>query len=156
MSVGASTVLLEKAGAADAARRGVRVRRHRAVHRAHFVPRDGRGGRQARISALQGGTLRKCVSAGEALPAATRELWKQHTGIEMIDGIGATEMLHIFISADEAHARPGATGKAVPGYRACVMDDDGQPAPAGDVGKLAVKGPTGCRYLADRAPGAAT
>ena len=67
----------------------------------------------------------------------------------MIDGIGATEMLHIFISADEAHARPGATGKAVPGYRACVMGEDGQPAPVGEIGKLAVKGPTGCRYLAD-------
>ena len=94
-------------------------------------------------------SLRKCVSAGEALPAATRTLWKNATGIEIIDGIGATEMLHIFISHDEAHARPGATGVAVPGYRACVMDDDGNPLPAGRVGKLAVKGPTGCRYLAD-------
>jgi len=93
--------------------------------------------------------LRKCVSAGEALPAATRELWKDATGIEIIDGIGATEMLHIFISHDEAHAKPGATGRPVPGYRACVMDEAGQPLPAGSVGKLAVKGPTGCRYLAD-------
>jgi 2-aminobenzoate-CoA ligase len=67
----------------------------------------------------------------------------------MVDGIGATEMLHIFISADEAHARPGATGTVVPGYQACVMGDDGQPVPPGVVGKLAVKGPTGCRYLAD-------
>jgi 2-aminobenzoate-CoA ligase len=94
-------------------------------------------------------TLRKCVSAGEALPAATRALWKDATGIEIIDGIGATEMLHIFISHDEAHAKPGATGKPVPGYRACVMSDDGRPLAAGEVGKLAVKGPTGCRYLAD-------
>ena len=75
--------------------------------------------------------LRKCVSAGEALPAATRALWKDATGIEIIDGIGATEMLHIFISADEAHARPGATGKPVPGYEARVVDDDGKPAAAG-------------------------
>ncbi|MEO6565459.1 MAG: AMP-binding protein [Casimicrobiaceae bacterium] len=94
-------------------------------------------------------SLRKCVSAGEALPAATRKLWKDATGIELIDGIGATEMLHIFISHDEAGARAGATGKPVPGYRACVMDNHGRPAPAGQVGRLAVKGPTGCRYLAD-------
>jgi 2-aminobenzoate-CoA ligase len=94
-------------------------------------------------------SLRKCVSAGEALPAATRKLWKDATGIEIIDGIGSTELLHIFISHDEASARPGSTGKAVPGYRACVMDDAGQPLPPGQVGQLAVKGPTGCRYLAD-------
>jgi 2-aminobenzoate-CoA ligase len=94
-------------------------------------------------------SLRKCVSAGEALPAATRKLWKDATGIEIIDGIGATEMFHIFISHDEAHAKPGATGTVVPGYRAAVMDADGNPVPAGKVGRLAVKGPTGCRYLAD-------
>ncbi|HET8832556.1 MAG TPA: AMP-binding protein [Casimicrobiaceae bacterium] len=94
-------------------------------------------------------SLRKCVSAGEALPAATRKLWKDATGIEIIDGIGSTEMLHIFISHDEDHARPGATGTPVPGYRACIMDDAGHPLPPGNVGYLAVKGPTGCRYLAD-------
>jgi 2-aminobenzoate-CoA ligase len=94
-------------------------------------------------------SLRKCVSAGEALPAATRALWKSATGIELIDGIGTTEMLHIFISADAAHARPGATGRPVPGYRACVIDEKGTPLPPGEVGRLAVKGPTGCRYLAD-------
>ncbi|GIX25438.1 MAG: acetyl-CoA synthetase [Caldimonas sp.] len=104
---------------------------------------------QLRIGAPRGGSLRKCVSAGEALPAATRALWKEHTGIEMIDGIGSTEMLHIFISADEAHARPGATGTVVPGYQACVLDDEGRPVPPGTLGRLAVKGPTGCRYLAD-------
>jgi 2-aminobenzoate-CoA ligase len=94
-------------------------------------------------------SLRKCVSAGEALPAATRKLWKDATGIEIIDGIGATELLHIFISHEDTEARPGATGKPVPGYRACVMDDAGRPLPPGQVGRLAVKGPTGCRYLAD-------
>ncbi len=94
-------------------------------------------------------TLRKCVSAGEALPAATRQLWRETTGIELIDGIGATEMLHIFISADETEAKPGATGKPIPGYRACVLDPTGEPVPPGVVGRLAVKGPTGCRYLAD-------
>jgi 2-aminobenzoate-CoA ligase len=102
-----------------------------------------------RVREFDLGSLRKCVSAGEALPAATRKLWKDATGIEIIDGIGATEMFHIFISHDEAHARPGATGRPVPGYRACVMDDRGQPLPPGKVGRLAVKGPTGCRYLAD-------
>ncbi len=94
-------------------------------------------------------SLRKCVAAGEALPAATRALWKQATGIEIIDGIGATEMLHIFISHPDDDAKPGATGKVVPGYRACVMDDAGRPLPPGQVGRLAVKGPTGCRYLDD-------
>ena len=94
-------------------------------------------------------SLRKCVSAGEALPAATRRMWKDATGIEIIDGIGSTEMLHIFISHDEAHAKPGATGRPIPGYLASVMDPSGEPLPPGNVGLLAVKGPTGCRYLAD-------
>ena len=107
------------------------------------------GARQRGLAVGQGGTLRKCVSAGEALPAATRALWRDATGIELIDGIGATELLHIFIAADEASARPGATGKPVPGYQACVVDDQLQPVPPGTVGRLAVKGPTGCRYLDD-------
>ncbi|MES2956543.1 MAG: AMP-binding protein [Pseudomonadota bacterium] len=94
-------------------------------------------------------SLRKCVSAGEALPAATRKLWKETTGIEIIDGIGSTELLHIFISATEEQARGGATGYVVPGYQACVLDDDGRPLPPGRVGRLAVRGPTGCKYLAD-------
>jgi 2-aminobenzoate-CoA ligase len=94
-------------------------------------------------------TLRQCVSAGEPLPAATRAGWKDATGIEIIDGIGATEMFHIFISHDEAHARPGATGTAVPGYTARVVDDEGRPLAAGEIGRLAVIGPTGCKYLAD-------
>lgn len=94
-------------------------------------------------------TLRACVSAGETLPAATRAGWKEATGIEIIDGIGATEMLHIFISASGDDVRPGATGKPVPGYVATILDDDGRVLPPGNVGRLAVKGPTGCRYLAD-------
>ncbi|HEY8025268.1 MAG TPA: AMP-binding protein [Burkholderiaceae bacterium] len=94
-------------------------------------------------------SLRKTVSAGEALPTATRDSWRQVSGLQMIDGIGATEMLHIFISAAGEDVRPGATGKPIPGYQACVLDDDGKPVPAGTVGHLAVKGPTGCRYLAD-------
>ncbi len=71
------------------------------------------------------------------------------TGIRLIDGIGATEMIHIFISARGDEVRPGSTGKPVPGYQACVLGETGAPLPPGVVGRLAVKGPTGCRYLAD-------
>ena len=94
-------------------------------------------------------TLKHCVSAGEALPPSTRKLWRDATGIEIIDGIGSTEMLHIFISASEAEARSGATGKPIPGYEAVILDELGNALPAGQVGRLGVKGPTGCRYLAD-------
>ncbi len=94
-------------------------------------------------------TLRTCVSAGEGLPDATRQLWKEATGIEMTDGIGATEMFHIFISAAPADVRRGAIGKVVPGYTAKVVDDAGQEVARGTIGKLAVIGPTGCRYLDD-------
>jgi 2-aminobenzoate-CoA ligase len=149
MSIGASTILLPKAGPTElleaiplfgatvlfTAPTSYRAMAEEAARR--------------RLTAPLGGSLRKCVSAGEALPAATRALWKDKTGIELVDGIGATELLHIFVSADEANARPGATGKAVPGYVACVMDDSGRPLPPGSVGQLAVKGPTGCRYLDD-------
>ena len=93
------------------------------------------------------GRLRTSVSAGEGLPDATRQLWKDATGIEMLDGIGATEMFHIFISSAGAEVRRGAVGKVVPGYTAKVVDDDGREVPRGTVGKLAVIGPTGCRYL---------
>jgi 2-aminobenzoate-CoA ligase len=93
--------------------------------------------------------LRTSVSAGEALPVATRQLWKEATGIDMMDGIGATEMFHIFISSVPGQIKPGALGPAVPGYTAKVVDDDGNELPRGSVGKLAVIGPTGCRYLAD-------
>ncbi len=105
------------------------------------------------MAAMAGGfdisSLKKCVSAGEALPDATRSLFRQATGIEIIDGIGSTEMIHIFISHTPEKTRRGATGYAVPGYRATVLDDEGKACPAGTVGRLAVKGPTGCRYLAD-------
>ena len=94
-------------------------------------------------------SLRKCVSAGETLPAATFEAWRAATGIRIIDGIGATEMLHIFISAREEEMRAGATGKPVPGYEARVVDERGDDVPNGTIGRLAVRGPTGCRYLDD-------
>jgi len=93
-------------------------------------------------------SLTTCVSAGEHLPAATWQAWKEATGLGIVDGIGATEMMHIFISASGHDIRPGATGKAVPGYRACVLDEGGNPLPHG-TGRLAVKGPTGCRYIDD-------
>ncbi|MES2320978.1 MAG: AMP-binding protein [Pseudomonadota bacterium] len=94
-------------------------------------------------------SLGKTVSAGEALPLATREAWQAATGLRMIDGIGATELLHIFISAAGDDIRPGATGKPVPGYQACILDADGKQVGPGVIGRLAVKGPTGCRYMAD-------
>lgn len=94
-------------------------------------------------------SLRQSVSAGEALPDATRTLWREATGIEMLDGIGATELIHIFIAAAGPDVRPGAIGRAVPGYEVTVLDEQLQPLPPGEVGRLAVRGPTGCRYLAD-------
>jgi 2-aminobenzoate-CoA ligase len=96
-------------------------------------------------------SLRKCVSAGETLPRSVFEAWLRATGIRIIDGIGATEMLHIFISAADDDIRPGATGKVVPGYQARVVDATGSDVPPGVVGLLAVRGPTGCRYLDDAA-----
>ncbi|MED5598988.1 AMP-binding protein [Janthinobacterium sp. P210006] len=94
-------------------------------------------------------SLRLSVSAGEALPLATRDAWQEATGLAMTDGIGATEMLHIFISATGDGIRRGAIGKAIPGYQACIVDDAGVVQPPGVTGRLAVKGPTGCRYLSD-------
>lgn len=94
-------------------------------------------------------SLRASVSAGEALPDATRTLWREETGIEMLDGIGATELIHIFIAASGADVRPGAIGRAVPGYEIAILDEALRPVPVGTVGRLAVRGPTGCRYLDD-------
>src|SRR5919112_5276383 len=94
-------------------------------------------------------SLRTCVSAGEPLPASVAEAWFERTGIRIIDGIGSTEMLHIFIAARPENARPGSFGTPVPGYEAMVVDEHMRPVPAGTVGRLAVRGPTGCRYLDD-------
>jgi 2-aminobenzoate-CoA ligase len=155
LSIGASTVLIEKAtpevllpaiAQFSATVCFTAPTSYRAM--ALAISAAGSAGAAASGAAVSR-TLRKCVSAGEALPAATRQLWRQATGIEIIDGIGSTELFHIFISADEAHAKPGATGFVVPGYRATVLDDQGQELPRGQVGRLAVKGPTGCKYLDD-------
>jgi 2-aminobenzoate-CoA ligase len=94
-------------------------------------------------------SLRTCVAAGEHLPATVWQDFHAATGLKVIDGIGCTELLHIFISAAGDGIRPGATGQEVPGFRAAVLDDEGRPVPDGEAGRLAVKGPTGCRYLSD-------
>ena len=94
-------------------------------------------------------SLRKCVSAGETLPRPVWEAWRRRTGLRILDGIGSTEMLHIFVGSPEDRVRPGCTGQAVPGYVAQIHDDDGRELPRGEVGRLAVKGPTGCKYLDD-------
>jgi len=144
LSIGASSVLLEKATpdvlpAAIAHYRGTVCFTSPTAYRAMA----------ATVKSHDISSLRKCVSAGETLPAATRKLWKDATGIEMIDGIGSTELLHIFISHTDKEARPGATGKPVPGYTAAILDDELKPLPPGKVGRLGIKGPTGCRYLGD-------
>jgi 2-aminobenzoate-CoA ligase len=103
----------------------------------------------AKLSTANIKSLRVCVSAGETLPLATFDAWKQATGITILDGIGATEMLHIFIGSPVDAVRPGATGKPVEGYEAKIVDDKGREVPRGTAGQLAVRGPTGCRYLDD-------
>ncbi|MEU6406443.1 AMP-binding protein [Streptomyces sp. NPDC046985] len=101
------------------------------------------------LDAYDVSSLRRCVSAGENLPAAVWHAWRERTGLSLVNGIGATELLHIFISAADGAARPGATGLPVPGWRARVQDEAGRPVPDGAPGLLAVQGPVGCRYLAD-------
>jgi 2-aminobenzoate-CoA ligase len=104
----------------------------------------------AKLAAHDISSLRKCVSAGETLPKTTFDAWLAATGIKILDGIGATEMLHIFIGSPEHEIRPGATGKPVPGYEARVVNAEGKELPPNTIGRLAVRGPTGCRYLADK------
>jgi 2-aminobenzoate-CoA ligase len=111
---------------------------------------------RAMLDRLEGrdiASLRICVSAGEMLPKPTFEAWQAKTGIPLMDGIGATEMLHIFIGSARDRIRPGATGLPVPGYEAKIIDEAGNPVPDGTPGRLAVRGPTGCRYLADERQG---
>ena len=94
-------------------------------------------------------SLKHPVAAGEALPDATRQLWKSATGLEITDGIGGTEMIHIYISSGGKDVKRGAIGKVIPGYIAQIVDENLNPVPPGKLGKLAVRGPTGCRYLDD-------
>ncbi|GCE36953.1 Acyl-coenzyme A synthetases/AMP-(fatty) acid ligases [Rhodococcus wratislaviensis] len=144
MRVGAATLLLERATPAEladaVAKFGVSVlftapTAYRALLRENQADKLG--------------SLRRCVSAGEHLPASVWHQFHDATGIGIINGIGGTEMLHVFISAADEDIRPGSTGKAVPGFYAEIHDENGQPVSDGTPGLLAVKGPTGCRYLAD-------
>jgi len=144
LRIGASTVLLEKAGPDDLL---AAIAKYKIT-----IPFTAPTAYRAMLGKLKDhdiSSLRKCVSAGETLPKATFEAWHAATGIKILDGIGATEMLHIFIGSPEEQVRAGSTGKPVPGYEACILDDDGKVAKPGTVGRLAVRGPTGCRYLAD-------
>ena len=95
------------------------------------------------------GALRKCISGGEVLPRSTFEDWHAATGLKIVEGIGATEMTHNFIGSPQAGVRAGVTGRVVPGYVARIVDEHGNEVPRGVVGRLAVRGPTGCRYLSD-------
>ena len=144
MRVGAAAVLLEKAPPEELL---AAIGRFKAT-----VCFTAPTAYRAMLDRMQPGdvaSLRKCVSAGETLPKPTWEAWHAATGMTLLDGIGATEMLHIFIGSPEEAVRPGATGKPVPGYEAKVIDEQGNDAPPGAIGRLAVRGPTGCRYLAD-------
>lgn len=144
MRIGASTVLLEKAGPDDLL---PAIARYKAS--VCFTAPTAYRAMMPKLGDHDISSLRKCVSAGESLPKDTFLAWQKATGLKLMDGIGATEMLHIFIAAKEDEIRPGSTGRPVPGYEARVVDDGGHPVPAGTIGRLAVRGPTGCRYLAD-------
>lgn len=144
LRVGASTLLIER-GSPDALADAIR---EYSVTICFTAPTAYRA-MLASGKAKSLSTLRRAVSAGEHLPEATWHAMKQATGIELIDGIGSTELLHIFITAAGDAIRPGATGVPVPGYLAEILDEDLQPVSPGVAGRLAVKGPTGCRYLAD-------
>lgn len=149
MRAGASTLLLEQAGPkqllAAVTERGVSVLfTAPTAYRVMLGELAADGGSAYDISGL-----RRCVSAGENLPAATWQDWYERTGIRVINGIGATELLHIFISAADEAVRPGTTGVPVPGWQARVVDESGDPLPDGEPGLLAVRGPVGCRYLSD-------
>ena len=144
LHAGAATIMLERAGPDDLLD---------AISRYHaticFTAPTAYRAMLGKLASAKLSSLRVCVSAGEHLPRATFEAWLAATGIKIMDGIGSTELLHIFIAAPVEKIRPGATGKPVPGYQAKIIDDAGHDAPDGTIGRLAVRGPTGCRYLAD-------
>jgi 2-aminobenzoate-CoA ligase len=145
LRVGAATILLEKASPDDLLP-AIGNLRATICFTAPTAFRNMLG----KLAGFDLSSLRKCVSAGETLPGATFEAWHAATGIRIIDGLGSTEMLHIFIGSREEEMRPGATGKPVPGYEARVIDEAGREVPPGIAGRLAVRGPTGCRYLGDK------
>jgi 2-aminobenzoate-CoA ligase len=145
LRVGAATILLERA-APDDLLAGI----EKFAATVSFTAPTAYRAMLPKLDEHNVATLRKCVSAGEALPKATFDAWLAATGIKILDGIGATEMLHIFIGSPENEIRPGATGKPVKGYEARVVDDTGAELPPNTLGRLAVRGPTGCRYLVDK------
>ncbi|HEX7183741.1 MAG TPA: AMP-binding protein, partial [Thermoanaerobaculia bacterium] len=142
MRIGASALLLEQASPPHLLQG---IQDHRAT--ICFTAPTAYRAMTGLVKGFDISSLRKCVSAGETLPRPTFETWERETGIKIIDGIGSTEMLHIFISASGEDIRPGSTGKPVPGYQAKLVDEEGNDVPAGAIGRLAVQGPTGCRYL---------
>lgn len=144
MRAGASALLLEQAGPKQ-------LLPALAEHRVSvlFTAPTAYRAMLADVDAYDISALRRCVSAGENLTEATWRAWHERTGLRIINGIGATELLHIFVSAADDAIRPGTTGVPVPGWRARVVDRAGQPVPDGEAGLLAVRGPVGCRYLAD-------
>lgn len=144
LRVGASTLLIEKATPVELAGHIA----ENDVSVCFTAPTAYRAMIVAGCASKLGG-LRRAVSAGEHLDAVTWYAFFEATGVKIIDGIGATEMLHVFISAADDDIRPGSTGRAVPGYQARIIDFAGQTVPDGTPGRLAVQGPTGCRYLAD-------
>jgi 2-aminobenzoate-CoA ligase len=142
LRIGASTLLLEQATPAHLLQG---IQDHRAT--VCFTAPTAYRAMTGVLAKYDLSSLRECVSAGETLPLSTFESWQRATGIKIIDGIGSTELLHMFISSAGDDIRPGATGKVIPGYEAKVVDDAGRTVPPGTVGRLAVRGPTGCRYL---------
>ncbi len=142
MRSGAATVLLEQTSPKHLLEG---IARHRAT--VCFTAPTAYRAMLKELTREQTASLRKCVSAGETLPLSTFEAWEQATALKIIDGIGSTEMLHIFISAPEDEIRPGATGKPLRGYEAKILRADGSDADCGEVGRLAVRGITGCKYL---------
>jgi 2-aminobenzoate-CoA ligase len=141
---GAATLLIERATPAELA--------DMIAERGVTICSTAPTGYRAILAAGKAGQLRGLrhpVSAGETLPGSVWQAFYDATGVKILDGIGSTEMLHIFIGAPEDKARPGSTGLVVPGYSAAILDAEGKPVPDGQPGRLAVKGPTGCRYLAD-------
>jgi 2-aminobenzoate-CoA ligase len=144
MRVGAAMALVEKATPAELAERIADCRATVCFTAPTAYRAMLRGGVADKLT-----TLRRAVSAGEHLPRPTWEAFHDATGLRLIDGIGSTELLHVFISAADEDIRPGSTGRVVPGYRAMIVGSDGEQLPPGTAGRLAVQGPTGCRYLAD-------